>query len=232
MNPAVAESCTYTLKRGSKKIVGPSARFAEIISHAWGNARFGARVVAEDAEFVVAQGAFSDLETNTSITFETRRRIVDSDGVRFNLDMVMTTSNAAASIALRNAILKAIPKALWEPLWQEAQKVARGDASTLVKRRTDMFTKFASLGVKPEEIYTVLEVKGQNDIDLDALMELGGLYTAIADGDASVESVFRTKRVTHTADESINEKLGITEDDKKQKAKPAEAEKKPAEEKK
>ena len=218
MSPQIAESLTYVLKRkdsdggGQKKITGPSARFAEIIASQWGNCRYGARVVAEDGDFVTAQGVFHDLEHNSQVTFEVKRRIVDKNGRRYSVDMVGVTANAACSIALRNAVFKGVPKAIWESIHAEAQQVARGDVATLKARRTDMLAKFAALGVKPEEIFAVLEVKGIADVGLDEMLELGGMYTAITDGDTTVEQVFRGGKAQPAgADEALNETLGLKE---------------------
>src|SRR4051812_43381291 len=80
MNASVAGALSYALKRDGKTITGPSARFAEIIASRWGNCRYGARVLSDDGDFVVAQGVFHDLESNAQVSFEVRRRIIDSKG--------------------------------------------------------------------------------------------------------------------------------------------------------
>ena len=155
---------------------------------------------------------FHDLEHNSQVTFEVKRRIVDKNGRRYSVDMVGVTANAACSIALRNAVFKGVPKAIWESIHAEAQQVARGDVATLKARRTDMLAKFAALGVKPEEIFAVLEVKGIADVGLDEMLELGGMYTAITDGDTTVEQVFRGGKAQPAgADEALNETLGLKE---------------------
>ena len=43
----VAGSCFYKLSRGGKTIEGPSVRLAEIVASAWGNLKFGARIIDE-----------------------------------------------------------------------------------------------------------------------------------------------------------------------------------------
>src|ERR1041384_5594363 len=65
-----AASCFYALPRGGHSIEGPSARLAEIIASAWGNCRFGARVVSEDDRFITAQGFFFDVQKNAAVAFE------------------------------------------------------------------------------------------------------------------------------------------------------------------
>ena len=102
LTEVVAQECIYALPRDGKVIQGPSARFAEIMLHAWGNARAGARTVHEDDTFITAQGVCHDLQRNVAITFEVRRRITDKKGRRYSADMIGVTANAASSIALRS----------------------------------------------------------------------------------------------------------------------------------
>lgn len=190
LNEDVAGECIYSLPRGKKPIEGPSARFAEVVASTWGNCRAGARVIDEDDRFVTAQGFFLDVENNVGITYETRRRITDKQGNTFNDDMIGVTSNAACSIALRNAVLKGIPKALWKQIYDAAKKTAIGDAETLVSRRVKMMQAFAKMFVQPEQIFTLLEVQGEADISLDHLAALRGVFTAIKEGDTTVDQVF------------------------------------------
>lgn len=191
----VAGECYYRLERrgrnGQRTVIqGPSARFAEILASNWGNCRIGARLIEEGDRFVTAQGAFMDLERNVAITYEIRRRITDQNGNRYSDDMVAVTANAACSIALRNAVLKGIPKAFWEPALKEAIKTFRGDAQSLSERRMKMLEAFAKLGVDEARILRHLEKTSVEAIGLDDLVALRGLFTALKDGDTTVEEAF------------------------------------------
>jgi len=191
----VAGECYYRLERrakggGRNVIQGPSARFAEILATTWGNCRAGARIIEETDRFVVAQGAFVDLENNVAITYEVRRRITDREGRRYNDDMVGVTANAACSIALRNAVLKGIPKALWEPVLKEAIKTYRGDAQSLSERRANMLAAFAKLGVTEEQILRHLGKASAEAIGLDDIVALRGVFTALQEGDTTIEEAF------------------------------------------
>jgi hypothetical protein len=190
LDETTAAECIYALPRDGKTIEGPSARFAEIINYSWGNTRAGARTISEEGDFVKSQGVFYDLEKNTAISYEVSRRIVDRNNKRFKADMIGTTSNAACSIALRNAILKGIPKALWKPIYDAARKVVAGDFSTLANRREEALKAFAIYGVKPEAIYATLGVNGKEDITIDHMVILKGIYTAIQEGDTTPEQAF------------------------------------------
>lgn len=190
LSESIAQECIYALKRKDKVIEGPGARFAEIVASAWGNCRAGARIVNEGAEFVTAQGVFHDLERNVAITYEVQRRITDSNGRRYNVDMIGVTGNAACSIALRNAILKGVPKAFWSDSYYAARKVIAGDTKTLAARRDEAIKAFAIFGVTAEMIFKLLEVKGKEDITIEHLVILKGTLTALQDGDTTVEQTF------------------------------------------
>lgn len=186
----IAAGCIYALPRDGKTIEGPSARLAEIIASAWGNCRAGARVVGEDAEFVTAQGVFHDLENNVAITYEVKRRITDRNGRRFKPDMVGVTSNAACSIALRNAVLKGIPKSFWNEIYNDVRRVIVGDTKTLANRRAQALEFIQKFGVTQDQVLMKLGRNGVQDITGDDLVILRGLATALREGDTTVEEAF------------------------------------------
>ena len=196
LDEETAEACIYSLPRGrddrgeKKFITGPSVRFAEIIMHSFGNNRSGGRIVAEEREFIVAQGVFHDLEKNVQVTKEVRRRITDKYNKRFNADMIGVTGNAAISLALRNAIVAGIPKAIWLPIYEAARMVAVGDVTTLSARRDLAIAWFAKVGVSPEQIFARVGVAGAEDIGLEQLEALTGLKTAIRGGHVTPEAAF------------------------------------------
>lgn len=198
LDATVAASCFYKLKRKNKQggesyIEGPSIRFAEIVGAAYGNLRFGSRTVDEGAEFVTAQGVAHDLENNVSVTTEVRRRITTAEGRRYSTDMIVTTANAAGAIALRNAIFKAVPFSLAKEVFDAAKKTAIGTAATLAERRQKMIIEYGKMTVTPEMIFRTLEIKGMDDISLEKLDDLIGIYNAIKDGDTTIDEQFGDK---------------------------------------
>jgi hypothetical protein len=196
LNESIAQQCIYALPRDNKVIEGPSARMAEVIFNAWGNARAGARVVSDTGDFVTAQGVFQDLEQNTAITYEVQRRITNKRGQRYNADMIGVTGNAACSIALRNAILKGIPKAYWEGIYKKARSVVAGDIKTLANKRADAIQAFVIYGITEAQILAKLGKAGIADINTDDLVLLFGMLTAIKDGDTTPEQAFATTEET------------------------------------
>lgn len=178
-----AGRCIYALPRGGKKIEGPSARLAEIVAASWGNCRFGARVVGETENFIIAQGVFHDLETNSAVTVEVQRRITDKNGRRFDVDMIGVTGQAATSIALRNAVFKGVPQALWWDVYLAAKNTAVGDRVTLAERRNEAMERFKAFGVTQAQVFQALGVGGFSDINIDHLATLAGWATAIEEGE-------------------------------------------------
>lgn len=187
-----AEECMYALPRGGKPIKGPSIRFAEILKQSFGNCRAAARVVAVDRVemFVEAEGVFHDLETNSSTTARVRRRISDSKGRLYKDDMIIVTGNAACSIAMRNAILAGVPKPLWRRAYETVQATITGDVTTLSENREKALKALAAFGVKPEQIFAALGREGVDDVTVDDIGTLRGMYSALKNGEATVEEMF------------------------------------------
>ena len=186
-----AASCFYKVPRGGKNIEGPSVRLAEIFASAWGNMRFGARVIHEDDRFITAQGVAHDLETNNATTIEVRRRITDKNGRKFNDDMIAVTGNAAASIALRNALFRVIPRAYVDQVYIEAKRVAIGTQKTLVERRTALVSHITGkIGIPLARVLGAVSRVHEDDIDLNDLETLYGLATAVKDGEITPDVAF------------------------------------------
>jgi hypothetical protein len=194
INQEVAQSCMYSLPRKengrTKMITGPSVRLAEICASSYCNLQVGARVIDEEDREVVAQGAAWDMERNLRCTIETRRRITTREGRRFSDDMVVTTGNAAASIALRNAIFRVIPRAYVDLVFEEARRVAVGDSKTLDAKRAQVLDRLGKIGVPVDRVLSRLDLKGTDDIGLEHLEVLIGLGTAIKDGATTIEEAF------------------------------------------
>lgn len=211
MDADTAASMYYALPRGGKVIEGPTVRFAECLAHTWGNLNVGARQTEELDKYVVAQGVAHDLEANVRIGFEVKRRIVDSHGARYNSDMIGTTGNAAAAIALRNAVLRVIPKPYWQPLYLAARAAAIGkkvetktlaghseiatsvlSPDELVNQR-EMAVQFLqnTWKIPLEQILKLLKRDSQTEINEDNIAILRGLATALKDGDITVDEAVR-----------------------------------------
>lgn len=197
LDEETAAGCFYTLpgRKGGdgKPLQGPSVRLAEIALSCYQHLRAGSRIIEDDGKFITAQGVVHDLENNVVISIEVKRRVTNKMGQRYSDDMIATTGNAACSIALRNATFRVIPMALVKPVYEAAKMLAIGDAKSLVQRRSDAIARFQKLGVKNEQVFAVIGVRSMDDIQLDHLETLFGYYTAIKDGDATIDEVFNPR---------------------------------------
>jgi hypothetical protein len=192
MDEQTAKECVYAVPRDGKTIRGPSIRLAEIIASQWGNCHCASRVVHVDRieKYVESEGIFHDLETGLKRTARTRKSIAKRDGGIYSQDMIMTAGNAAASIAMRESILKGVPKAVWRKAYEHAEMVIKGNIATLADRRADAMKTLQGLGVSAERVFGALGVDGIEDIGLDELADLFAMYQGVKNGDSDIDDVF------------------------------------------
>jgi hypothetical protein len=224
LDEETAASCFYSLPRDGKNVEGPSARLAEIVSSCWGNMRSQANIVDMDDKFVTARGVTWDLEKNVAVATEVKRRITNKQGRKFSDDMIVATSNAACSIALRNAVFKVVPMAFVRPVYLKAREVAIGDAQTLSARRQKMVEYFGKMGVSPEKVCAKVGKASVEDVTVDDLAVLIGLSTAIKEGDTTVDEAFPAAEqpAADSSGKSRTEKLAEKVKGQKQPTLPAE----------
>ncbi len=198
LDEETAASCFYTLPRGGKNIQGPSVRLAEIAVTCYGNLRAGTRIIETvttgDSPHVTIQAVAMDLESNVSITIEKRRRIIGkkSAGGAISEDDINLAANAGSAIAFRDAVFKIVPLALVKPVYEQAIKTAVGDAKSLNDRRAKCIDAFAKMGVAKDRIIAKLEKKSVEEIGLEDLETLIGLFTALKDGEVKIDEAFPT----------------------------------------
>lgn len=201
-----AEECMYAFVRGGKAIQGPSIRFAEAVKAYMGNNHGGARIDRIDREnkLIVCVGGYLDLETNAYTEKEVQRSIATSAGALYSADMINVTANATCSIAFRNAILAGVPKPVWRRAYQMVKETIAGDITTLAATRVKAIEALAHFGIAPDQIYPALGVGGVEDIVLDHIPTLRGMFTALKSGEATVEEMFPPKK---TPVASVKERL-------------------------
>jgi hypothetical protein len=196
LDEETAAACFYTLPRGGKSIQGPSVRLAEIAVSCYGNLRAGSRVIEVvadgDKPHVVVQAVAHDLEKNTAITIEKRRRITGKqrNQGKPDEDDINLACNAASSIAFRDAVFKIIPQALIRPVYLKAKLVAVGDVKSLVQKRTTVIERLTKMGLTEDRILAAVEARKVDDVDLEKLEKLIGLGTAVKEGEATLEAAF------------------------------------------
>jgi hypothetical protein len=181
----------YSLPRANKQIIGPSVRFSEIVAPCWRNCAVAGRVVGDAQSTVTAQGVFLDYEYNMRNSVEVPRRITDKDGRRYSDDMVITTSNAAMSVARRNAVLKGgVPQALWTPSYEAAQLTAVGKNETHAQRVDSAMDYLSKKGLTEWQVLNAVGVAGIKELEMEHLLTLRVLCEEIKRGDKTIDQVF------------------------------------------
>jgi hypothetical protein len=187
----IALSMFYTLPRAGKQIVGPSVRYAEVVAPCWKNNSTGSRMIGVTEDTITAQGVFIDYEFNTRNIKEIPRRITNSQGQKFNSDMILTTGKAALSIAYREAVLKGgVPMALWNPAYEQAKLTAVGSAVSHAARQEAAMEYLTKLGVTEWQICNAVGVTSPKELEIDHLVTLKTLCEEIKKGSRTVEEVF------------------------------------------
>jgi hypothetical protein len=179
LNEEIAGACMYTLSRSGEDIAGPSVRLAEIMAASYGNLHIGSRITDIGERMITAQGVSWDLEKNVRFSADVQRRITKRNGQRFGDDMIITTGNAASSIALRNAVFRSIPRAYVMQVYEVAKRTAVGTAQTLSTRRQAIFERLGKYHITPDRILARLGKRGIEDVTLEDLEVLIGLGTAV-----------------------------------------------------
>lgn len=185
----IASACFYCLPKDGKILSGISVRFAEIIANCWGNIRAGARIISNDGKRVVAQAICIDLEKNTGMSIEVERSIIDKNGKKYREDLIVSTSNAACSIALRNSIFKVVPTVLTLKLQERIKEFSLG-TEDFEQAKQSVIEEIISNGVTAKQILTVLGKENLDDITPDHVFSLKGIINAIKDGDTTFREAF------------------------------------------
>lgn len=215
LDEETASACFYMLRRQGKLIEGPSVRMAEIIASSWGNIRVQSRIVSNDGKMITAQGVCHDLESNYAVSSEVKRRITGRDGRTFSDDMQVVTGNAACAIAMRNALFKVVPMALVKKVIAKAKKVSLGEATSLEESREKMTDYFQKIGVDQQHLFDYLSVEKIEEIDIDMVVELRGLATAIKEGTTTVQETFFPKPVAEANTTEVDPSKGLFDEEEK-----------------
>lgn len=218
--PEIARSCFYVIPRGGKKIEGPSIRLAEVIAVTWGNLRCETRVVSVGDKTITAQATAWDMQRNVLIRCESSRRITGKSGDRYSDDMIVMTGNAAASVALRNAIFKVVPMSYVKEIYDQCKRVAASEGGGIDAAKANWVKYFERLGVTEAQILQLLGKKGMDDVDIEDITTLQGLSTALDEGQTTIEEIFRPEPMENgTQAFGFKAKNGKTKGKSKQKPK-------------
>jgi len=196
LDEETAKSCLYRRpvgKDASGKMTyaeGESIRLAEIVAASYGNIRAAGIVAEMTDKYVKAVGMCHDLESNYAVRAEVVESVVGRNGQPFSERMRVVVAKAAQSKAIRDAIFRIVPKSVCKPLADKARIVAKGDAKTFETRRKAVVDWVKSLKIEAKRVWAAIGVNGPDDIQMDDLVTLAGIKTAIDDKDVTVAEAF------------------------------------------
>lgn len=213
-----AATCGYSIPRGNKQIQGPSVHLARIVAQFYGNLRVEKRGNMISDKYITAEAVAFDLESNYALKVETRAKILDRYGKRYNEDMINITMLAIMAKAERNAIYGIIPKAFTNKAYKAAQLKLTGDLSTdqkLSAARKKMFDTFLSeFDVKEAEVLSIFGKTSSTQITAEDIASLRGLYQALKDGDTTIDIAFQREKGENENGETVKQKADDFDKDK------------------
>ena len=199
-----AISCFYVVfdPKDKKPFVGISVRFAELIASCWGNIHAGAKIVKNNGMSVTVQGFLHDFEKNAVFTVEVQRSLA-----RMSSEKSIQVTNAASSIAFRNAIFKAIPAAITANVAKEVKRyiTENVDGDKLIN---ELLAYFKSKGVSEAEIKSLTDTIAEHT---EKVFMMIGLRNAIEEGDTTIAEVFGKNEQVYKPMRSSKFSMGVDE---------------------
>lgn len=191
--PAMAEVAFYELPQGGEKITGPSIKLIEQIASAMGHFEWGHRELSRTESTSDSFGrsevevfVWDKLKNNRSLRQITVMHVRDSRNGAQALKYQRDIDNAIANIAakqMRGRLQALLPKWLVEAAIQRCRDTLAGNSPASISERVrKMITRFSTYGISPEMIGAYLNIKSLENITLDHLTSLMGVYQAIKDG--------------------------------------------------
>ncbi len=193
INEDVAFSCFYVIISDKKPIIGISVRLAELIASSWSNIHSGSRIISKNNKEVTVQGFVHDFEKNSIFTVEVQRSVFGMSS-----EQSIQSTNAASSIAFRNAIFKAIPASLVASIVDNIKnyvinQIDNGEDN--LSRVYGILDYYKKRNISSNKISSLLGRTIQYDLDnirmsSQELFLLMGIKNAIEEGDTTLNEVF------------------------------------------
>lgn len=189
--PALAAVAFYNVPRAGGTVSGPSIRLAEEIARCYGNFEYGHRELSRDHEkSEVEVYAWDKEHNNYSKRQLTVMHVRDTKNgpqkLRDQKDIDDKIANVASK-QVRGRILALMPKWMVESAIEACRATIAGKNDEPVESRVrKMVQAFGKFGVTPEMLERFLNHK-LDQITIDELVDLTGIYNSIKEGTAPSE---------------------------------------------
>lgn len=214
----IASTMFYKLKRSDKSgevkfIEGPSVRLAEIVATTWKNMRVAVRQVGQvgpNDRSLTVEAACHDLESNVAVSIQISRNITTRSGHQYSQDMIGVTQAAAVAVAYRNAVFKVVPGAFVQEILNAAKRRAVGGAAPIEERRRRAVDYFVTnYGIHEQRVLAAIGRESIDDVTVEDLATLVGMYNAIKEGTTTIEEQFElSEKDAQSRAEQVLEKMG------------------------
>lgn len=195
-----ADAATYSYKRGTTIISGPSINLAKEAARLWGNIRYGIDIVNDDDESVTIQAWAWDMENNTRDSQENKfkkliYRKVDGWKKPDERDL-RELVNRHGSLTLRNCLLNLMPKDFIDDAVAQCKETLKNRVGESPKETLKKVVKgFTDMGITVKMLETRL-THPLNECSVDEITDLREIYKSIRDG-AKRKDYFQTSSVTN-----------------------------------
>lgn len=207
----LAEKSMYEFTRGNSTVTGPSIHLAKAIARNWGNLDSGFKVLEQSARESTVMAYCWDLETNYRETKvftvqHVRETKKGSYALTDSRDIYETIANHAARRE-RSCILSVIPQDIVDAAVGQCNATLSsfpgdGKNGKITKEDAvrDIISRFyENYGVSKDMLETYIGRKAEA-FTIQSVNRLRGVYTALQDGNASVEQYFDMSAAAPTQD--------------------------------
>lgn len=186
-----AMECIYKRPVGGGKFAeGMSIRMAEIVAATYGNIKVQARIVEQTDRKVICEGIAHDLETNNLQSVQQSEVTVTKQGKPYSESMRNTMAKACLAKARRDAIFAVVPRSLVRHAEKAIKDMLFGNATSLDQTRKQMNDWIKTLPIDEARVWLALGVDGVDDITPKTVETMTGIWTAINNGDTTLDDCF------------------------------------------
>jgi len=232
--PTLAELATYSYPKGGQEISGPTIRLMEAIARAWGNVRFGWKVIDANQQRSIIRAFAFDLETNVdrSTEFEVRHwRDTKSGGypIKDEREVYELCANKAMR-RVRSCIEGLIPRDVIDMALEKCEETSRMNIDTSPEGLKKLLEAFSGYDVNQamiEQRYGGLKMESMKAPQIVGLRKI---FASLKDGIARVEDFFDVSLADKKEDKKgggqpdlkkeVEAKKAEESDNKNQQAKP------------
>lgn len=200
--PSFARTGFYTIQTDNGTEERPTVHLAREVARNWGHVRTGFSVLANAPGYIQIRGWAWDLASGAQFEVEevVEKQVLRRDpktGKSYRANLAhdekawRAAVKCAGAIAMRGALLEVLPRSILDAALARCVKTEQDEIERNRERTVaSMVSAFAAIGV-PRDHLALWLGKSVDAARPEEIVTLRGIYTAIKEGDTSIESVFK-----------------------------------------